>query len=132
MLIEAAWSYQYPARIAKEKAEILVRLPKNIRDIAWKAQTRLCTRYRSMVARGKKPTVVVAAIALWNAVYLERAISALQERSYVFDQKLLVHLSPLKWEHINLTGDYHWRRDGGLRNRKLRPVRSQPLPDFAS
>ena len=45
MLIEAAWSYQYPARIAKEKAEILVRLPKNIRDIAWKAQTRLCTRY---------------------------------------------------------------------------------------
>jgi hypothetical protein len=63
MLIEAAWSYQYPARIAKEKAEILVRLLKNIRDIAWKAQTRLCTRYRSMVARGKKPTVVVAAIA---------------------------------------------------------------------
>ncbi len=63
MLIEAAWSYQYPARIAKEKAEILVRLPKNIRDIAWKAQTRLCTRYRSMVARGKKPTVAVTAIA---------------------------------------------------------------------
>ncbi len=63
MLIEAAWSYQYPARIAKEKAEILVRLPKNVRDIAWKAQTRLCTRYRSMTARGKKPTVVVTAIA---------------------------------------------------------------------
>jgi len=57
MLIEAAWSYQYPARIAKEKAEILVRLPKNIRDITWKAQTRLRTRYRSMIARGKKPTV---------------------------------------------------------------------------
>ena len=63
MLIEAAWSYQYPARIAQEKAEILVRLPKNIRDIAWKAQSRLCPRYRSMVARGKKNTVVVAAIA---------------------------------------------------------------------
>ena len=63
MLIEAAWSYQYPARVAQEKAEILVRLPKPIRDIAWKAQTRLCTRYRSMIARGKKPTVVVAAIA---------------------------------------------------------------------
>jgi transposase len=43
--------------------KIVVRLPKNIRDIAWKAQTRLCTRYRSMVARDKKPTVVVAAIA---------------------------------------------------------------------
>jgi TnpA family transposase len=72
--------------------------------------------------------LVVAAIALWNTVYLERTINALQERSYVFDRKLLAHLSPLKWEHINLTGDYHWRRDGGLRNRKLRPLRSQPLP----
>jgi transposase len=63
MLIEAAWSYRYPARVAKEKAEILVRLPKNIRDIAWKAQTRLCARYRTMIARGKKPTVVVTALA---------------------------------------------------------------------
>ena len=63
MLIEAAWSYQYPARVAKEKAEILVRLPKPIRDISWKAQTRLCGRYRTMLARGKKPTVVVAALA---------------------------------------------------------------------
>ncbi|HTU47459.1 MAG TPA: IS110 family transposase [Bryobacteraceae bacterium] len=63
MLIEAAWSYRYPARVAKEKAEILVRLPKSVRDIAWKAQTRLCTRYRAMIAKGKKPTVVVAALA---------------------------------------------------------------------
>ena len=76
--------------------------------------------------------LVIGAIALWNTVYLERAIRALQERSYVFDQHLLAHLSPLKWEHINLTGDYHWRRDGGLRNRKLRPLRRQPLPDFAT
>ena len=63
MLVEAAWSYRYPARVAKEKAEILVRLPKGVRDIAWKAQTRLCVRYRKMIARGKKPTVVIAAIA---------------------------------------------------------------------
>jgi transposase len=63
MLIEAEWSYRYPARFAKEKAEILVRLPKNIRDIAWKAQTRLCARYRTMIARGKKPTIVGAALA---------------------------------------------------------------------
>jgi transposase len=41
MLIEAAWSYQYPARIAKEKAEILVRLPKSIRDIAQESTDQL-------------------------------------------------------------------------------------------
>lgn len=63
MLIEAAWSYRYPARIAKDKAEILVRLPKPVRDIAWKAQLRLCGRYRKLATRGKKPTVVVAALA---------------------------------------------------------------------
>ena len=63
MLVEAAWSYQYPARVAKAKAEILAELPKPVRDIAWKAQTRLCTRYRKMHSRGKKPTVVTAAIA---------------------------------------------------------------------
>lgn len=63
MLIEAAWSYRYPARVAKEKAEIVVRLPKRVRDIAWKAQIRLCTRYRTLLAKGKKPTIVVAALA---------------------------------------------------------------------
>jgi transposase len=63
MLVEAAWSYRYPPRVAKEKAEIVVRLPKAVRDIAWKAQLRLCQRYRALSAGGKKPTVVVTAIA---------------------------------------------------------------------
>lgn len=68
--------------------------------------------------------LVVAAIVLWNTVYLERAIAALRQGSEAIPDELLTHLSPLKWEHINLTGDYHWRRDAGLRNRKLRPLRS--------
>lgn len=63
MLVEAAWSYRYPARVAKDKAEVLVKLPKSIRDIAWKAQTRLCHRYQAMHMRGKKSTVIAAAIA---------------------------------------------------------------------
>lgn len=64
MLVEAAWSYRYPARVAKDKAEIIVNLPKPVRDIAWKAQTPLCARYRRLTAGAKKkPTVVVAAIA---------------------------------------------------------------------
>lgn len=62
-LVEASWSYRYPARVAADKAEIIDALPKRVRDIAWKAQTRLCVRYRKLEARGKKPTVVVTAIA---------------------------------------------------------------------
>ncbi len=63
MLVEAAWSYRYPARVAGEKVEVLVKLPKPIRDIAWKAQQRLCARYHKLSRAGKKPTVVVTAIA---------------------------------------------------------------------
>jgi transposase len=63
MLVEAAWSYRYPARIAKEKMEIIAPLPKAVRDIAWKAQLRLCARYRWLSAKAKRPTIVVAAIA---------------------------------------------------------------------
>jgi hypothetical protein len=49
--------------VAGRKAETLNKLPKPVRDIAWKAQTRLCERYRKLNAKSKKPTVVAAAIA---------------------------------------------------------------------
>jgi hypothetical protein len=52
--------------------------------------------------------LVVAAIILWNTVYLERAIRLLQQKGRSISDELLVHLSPLGWEHINLTGDYIW------------------------
>ena len=45
-------------------------LPKPVRDIAWKAQVRLCARYRRLNAIGKKPPVVVAAIAREMAAFL--------------------------------------------------------------
>lgn len=62
-LIEAAWCYRFPARVAEDKMTVLTALPKRVRDIAWKAQSRLCGRFRKLLLRGKKPTVVVAAIA---------------------------------------------------------------------
>ena len=46
--------------------------------------------------------LVVAAIILWNTVYLERAIRLLQQKDKNISDDLLVHLSPLGWEHINL------------------------------
>jgi hypothetical protein len=45
-------------------------LPKPVRDIAWKAQVRLCGRYRRLNAAGKKTPVVVAAIAREMAAFL--------------------------------------------------------------
>jgi TnpA family transposase len=74
--------------------------------------------------------LVVAAIVLWNTVYLERAVATLREGGQAVSDEMLAHLSPLKWEHINLTGDYHWRKDAGLGNRRLRPLRlpAKPVP----
>jgi transposase len=63
MLIEAAWSYRFPARISREQLLRQESLAKPIRDTAWKAQERLCRRYRLLARAGKPPTVVSAAIA---------------------------------------------------------------------
>lgn len=67
--------------------------------------------------------LVVAAIILWNTVYLERAIQALRDSGQDIDEKLLPHISPLGWEHINLTGDYIWRQNKLLKQGKFRPLR---------
>ena len=68
---------------------------------------------------------MVAAIVLWNTVYLERAVTALRQHGRVIDEGLLPHVAPIHWNHINLTGDYTWRPNkrvekGGFRS--LRPV----------
>jgi TnpA family transposase len=55
--------------------------------------------------------LVTAAIVLWNTVYIERAIEAQREVGKLIDDDLLQYLSPLGWEHINLTGDYVWRQN---------------------
>ena len=67
--------------------------------------------------------LVTAAVVLWNTVYLERAVSALQEHGQVVNETLLQYLSPLGWEHINLTGDYLWRRSAKLKQGKYRSLR---------
>ena len=69
---------------------------------------------------------VTAAIVLWNTVYLERATSALRAHCKALDDTLLQYLSPLGWEHINLTGDYLWRSSAKVGAGKFRPLR--PLP----
>lgn len=49
-----------------------------------------------------------AAIILFNCRYLGRAIGELQQRGASVDPAVLGQLSPLGWDHINLTGDYVW------------------------
>jgi TnpA family transposase len=67
--------------------------------------------------------LVTAAIALWNTVYLGRALGALRRRGEVVPDALLAHIAPLGWQHINLTGDYLWGASGAFGTDGFRPLR---------
>jgi transposase len=62
-LVECAWSYQHPPRIGIAKQEKVAAAPPKVREIAWKAQSRLNRRYRALIRRGKLKTVAITAVA---------------------------------------------------------------------
>ncbi len=74
-LVEGAWAYRMKAHVGRCKVDRVEILPKAVRDIAWKAQVRLCARNRKLRARGKNPDVVNVAIAremvgfVWSIAY---------------------------------------------------------------
>jgi transposase len=70
LLVESAWTYRHPPRIGAKKLPKLERVSPRIREIAWKAQSRLTARYRAFVARGKKTTVTCTAIARELAAFM--------------------------------------------------------------
>ncbi len=62
-LTETAWAYRYNAKISPIIQKRIEALPANVRAIGWKAQVRLCKRYRRLAARGKHANVTIIAIA---------------------------------------------------------------------
>ena len=61
--IVAAWAYRLPARVSRALLKRQEDLPESVCDIAWKAQLRLCSRYRHLWNKGKVKQVIVRAIA---------------------------------------------------------------------
>lgn len=62
-VVEAAWQYRLPAMVSPTIRARQHGQPKAVVDTAWKAQVRLCARYRHLVASRKKPVVAVTAVA---------------------------------------------------------------------
>ena len=62
-LVEGAWAYRYPAKLSRHLQLRRENQPKAIQDIRWKAQVRLCQRYRRLMARGNHANQVVVALA---------------------------------------------------------------------
>jgi transposase len=63
VLVEGAWAYCYPAQVSRHLQVRLEKPPKSLQDISWKAQVRLCKRYRRLMARGKHANQGVVAMA---------------------------------------------------------------------
>lgn len=79
--------------------------------------------YEDQFYRASGLNLVIAAIVLWNTVYLEKAVDYLKQQGMDISEEYLQHLSPLEWEHINLTGDYVWNLKQATSLDKLRPLR---------
>ena len=70
VLVESAWTYKHHARITRCLIKRQQGLPRSIIQISWKAQLRLCARFRRMVAKKKPNNVVVIAIARELAAFM--------------------------------------------------------------
>ena len=78
--------------------------------------------FDSQAFRASGLNLVVSAIVHWNTVYLSRATAHLRQRGRNIPDGLLKHVSPLSWEHINLTGIYSWDTEQQL-SEGFRPLR---------
>jgi transposase len=76
ILVESAWSYRHPPRVGKAKLAKLEAAPPAVRDIAWKAQSRLSARYRALKRAGKLDVVAIAAVARELAAFVWAAARA--------------------------------------------------------
>ena len=70
---------------------------------------------------------MTAAIVLFNCRYLDRALSEMRARGLDVDDGLISKLSPLGWDHINLTGDYVCSDDLALGADGFMPLRQAAL-----
>ena len=84
MLIEASWCYRLPAREEQRYRARVQGLPEEVRSIAWRAQVRLCGRFRKLAATGKPLPKVSTAIArelagfVWDIARRVRPIPAVR------------------------------------------------------
>lgn len=63
VLVEAAWAYRFPARKSEVIQRRAERTAPEVQAIAWRAQKRLCARYRHLIHAGKNTPVATTAVA---------------------------------------------------------------------
>jgi TnpA family transposase len=62
--------------------------------------------------------LVIAAIVYWNSIYMADAVAHLRGLGHTAPDDLLIHTSPVGWEHIAFSGDFLWDRAAQATGRK--------------
>ena len=79
--------------------------------------------YENQRYRASALNWLVAAIILWNTVYVQRALEHLRKLGIEPTPDDLTHFSPLGWEHINLTSDYQREAEESTNPNQFGPLR---------
>jgi len=102
----------------------LGRIERTLFILDWLQSVELRRRVQAGLNKGE------ARNALARAVFFYR-LGDIRDRSFEqqrYRDTLLQYLSPLGWEHINLTGDYLWRSKAKIGGGKFRPLRAIEKP----
>jgi len=88
--------------------------------------------FESQAFRASGLNLVVSAIVHWNTVYLSRAVQHLRQKRRIIPNDMLKDVSPLSWEHINLTGIYTWDEPPSFADSGFRPLRTSTANSASS
>ena len=73
--------------------------------------------------------LVLNAVALWNTLYLDKAVSHLREEDREVRDEDLARVSPLMHAHVRVLGRYHFRLDESVAEGGMRPLRDPAETD---
>jgi len=76
---------------------------------------------QDQLQRASALNIIINAISIWNTTYLQKAVEYLQSNNEL-DEKLLKHIAPLGWEHINILGEYNFSNRNIPQITELRPL----------
>ena len=66
--------------------------------------------------------LITNAVVLWNTIYIESALNYAKQQQIKVNEEDVARLSPLKYEHINVLGNYSFNLEDPIAQGNLRPL----------
>jgi TnpA family transposase len=76
---------------------------------------------QDQLQRASALNIIINAISIWNTAYLKKATDYMKANN-LLNEKLIKHISPIGWEHINFLGEYSFDLKKIIESDKLRPL----------